>query len=170
MICDKKEVYFFQNHFVHKNISNRMLAVLLEANASFHERIPKKLFSLNVPNKLSFLKKIYPSKRTGKSKRKSIYESKKLQHLRFRLWLLSGKKQPRNKILSRQDLIWVMVFRKIKSLCFLVFFEKHGCVSKKITIPCPCKKGYMKKNEGKFLDAESLAVLTQKSVSLKKKL
>ena len=56
MICDKKEVYFFQNHFAHKSISNRMLAKLLEANASFHERIRKKRFSHNVPNKLSFLK------------------------------------------------------------------------------------------------------------------
>ena len=56
MICDKKEVYFFQNLFAHKSISNRMLAVLLEANASFHERIRKKRFSLNVPNKLSILK------------------------------------------------------------------------------------------------------------------
>ena len=41
MICDKREVFFFQNHFAHKSISNRMLAVLLQANASFHERTRK---------------------------------------------------------------------------------------------------------------------------------
>ena len=39
MICDKKEVYFSKNLIAHKSNSNRMLAVLLEANASFHERI-----------------------------------------------------------------------------------------------------------------------------------
>ena len=34
----------------------------------------------------------------------------------------SGKKQPREKILNRQVLISVLVFRKINNLCFLVFF------------------------------------------------
>ena len=51
MICDKKKVYFFQIHFAHKNISNRMLAVLLGANASFHTRVRQKVSLLIFPTK-----------------------------------------------------------------------------------------------------------------------
>ena len=50
-LCDKKKVYFFQNHFAHKSISNRMLAVLLEANASLHKRYRKNVSLLIFPTK-----------------------------------------------------------------------------------------------------------------------
>ena len=106
MICDKKEVYFFQNHFAHKSINNRMLAKLLEAKSSFHERIRKKRFSHNVPNKLSFLKiKIIRPGVPENQKESQFLNQKSYITSDFDFDCVSGKKQPRNKKLNRQILI-----------------------------------------------------------------
>ena len=122
MICDKKKVNSFQIHFAHKSTSNRMVAVLLEANASFHKRFRKNV-SLNFPKKISFMK----TKITRPGEPEYQKENQSTNRKSYNTWdfdfdCFSWKKQPREKILNRQVLVPVMVFRKVNNLCFLVFF------------------------------------------------
>ena len=70
MICDKKEVYIFQNHLAYKSISNSMLAVLLEGNASFHERIRKNVSLLVFRTSYHFRKQNLSVQKNRKIKKK----------------------------------------------------------------------------------------------------
>ena len=167
MICDKKKVYFFQIHFAHKSNSNRMLAVLLEANASLHTRVRQNVSLLIFPKNYHLWKQNLSVQENRKIKKKINLRIEKVTTPQISTLIAFQEKNSRGrKFWISKSWFQSWFSAKLKIFVFFCFFEKRKWVSKKITKPCPCKKGFMKKNEGKFLYAESLEALTQKSVAL----